>query len=136
MGAWGTGIYENDEALDFIEQLKESTDAYDLMKDKLQEASATDYMEVDVGNAVLVVVDIVCNVLNHSIAEIENEDLQDWLETNRSLDVHTLKDLALLALENILGEESELNELWQENEEEYPAWRGQIERLVRNLKSI
>lgn len=135
MGAWGSGIYENDEALDFIEELKESSDAYGLMEKTLQEVYASDYIEVDAGGAGLVVADIIVSVLNHSTTEIENEDLQDWLETNKSLEVQSLKELALLALEKILGEESELNQLWEENEEEYPTWREQVENLARNLKS-
>ncbi|MFD2521469.1 hypothetical protein [Emticicia soli] len=34
----------------------------------------------------------------------------------------------------LIGENSELNELWSENEEDYEEWRGGVEVLIKILE--
>jgi len=45
-----------------------------------------------------------------------------------------LKVNAVHALQKVIGENSELNELWAENEELYPKWRQTILDLIERLK--
>jgi hypothetical protein len=55
------------------------------------------------------------------------------VNSNKSVDVTELKGLAVMAMGKVLGEDSELNELWSENEELYPHWRSEIEAMIQGL---
>ncbi len=60
-------------------------------------------------------------------------DVDSFPERNPNIDLSDLKEKAVIALEKLLGEDSELNELWRENEEDYPFWRQGIEQLIERL---
>lgn len=60
-------------------------------------------------------------------------DVDSFPERNPNIDLSDLKEKAVIALEKLLGEDSELNELWRENEEAYPSWRQGIEQLIERL---
>ncbi len=47
--------------------------------------------------------------------------------------IENLKSDISEGLRRVLSGESELNELWLENEEDYPAWKGNIESILSNL---
>ena len=40
---------------------------------------------------------------------------------------------AIKALQRIKGDDSELRDLWEENEELYPKWIGNIDRIMKRL---
>ncbi|MEM1119180.1 MAG: DUF4259 domain-containing protein [Bacteroidota bacterium] len=41
--------------------------------------------------------------------------------------------MAVLALQKVLSDNSELNELWSENDELYPKWKSTLKDLMDRL---
>ena len=67
----------------------------------------------------------------------DDDDLKDWVNDKRGeISVKALAPTAVRALKVIIGKKSELNELWQENEEEYDFWKDKIERLMARLSAV
>ena len=54
-------------------------------------------------------------------------------ERHPDVDFSDLKNKAIQALQRLLDDDSELNELWADNEELYPAWKQGIEALIFRL---
>jgi hypothetical protein len=133
MGAWGIGLFEDDSALDFLEELAEAKDPLSLMNHSFTSAAATEYLEYDLAQSVLVSAAAIDTLLNGTQHGVDLEDLDAWVQRNPNLNVATLKPLAVAAIRRVLSEGSELRELWSENAKDYPVWRGGIESLVGRL---
>jgi hypothetical protein len=136
MGAWGHGHFENDAALDFMADIEESNNPKDLLNEAFDTADA-DYLETDVGTSAIVAAAYVDRQINGT--RFTSSEHDEPLEVDTFPDRHPdqnfsdLKEKAVQALINVLDENSELNELWEENEEDYPAWRESIEQMIQRL---
>ena len=64
MGAWGTGIFDDDTACDFLSELAGSKQPLDLMKRVLKDAPGSEYLEYDAGQGVLVSSAVIDTILN------------------------------------------------------------------------
>ena len=60
-------------------------------------------------------------------------DVDTFPDRHPEIDFRELRSNAVLALNKVLDDKSELNELWAENEEDYPSWRQGIEKLIQRL---
>ncbi len=78
--------------------------------------------------------------LNGTNYRTDNDEETDESNVNlfKSLykgeNLESLKETAIEALKKVISDKSELNELWSENEELYPKWKGNIESLINRLK--
>jgi hypothetical protein len=135
MGAWGVGLFDDDSALDFLEELTQTKDPLGLMNQSFTSATASEYLEYDSAQSVLVSAAAMDTLLNGTQHSDDLEDLDAWVQRNGNLNVATLRPLAVSALRRVLSEGSELRELWSENANDYPMWRGGIESLVARLDS-
>ena len=54
MGAWGHGHFEDDTAWDFMDEIEEAADPKEVINAALDAAIETEYLESDMGNAVIV----------------------------------------------------------------------------------
>ncbi|NBA74009.1 DUF4259 domain-containing protein [Emticicia sp. ODNR4P] len=137
MGAWGYKYYEDDDAFDFMDEIEASENPKELIEDALDTALESDYIDTTEGNAVIVSATYIDSQTNGTkFSESETGDILDvdsFPDRNPNIDLSDLKEKAVIALEKILGEDSELKELWQENEEDYPFWRKGIEKLIERL---
>lgn len=137
MGAWGHGYFENDSALDFMADVEESNDPKLLLQNAIEAGLESEYLEADEGDAVIVAAAYVDRYLNgtrYSGADDDEPlDVDTFPERHPQLNLADLKPAARKALARVIGEDSELNELWQENEEDYPAWRNGVEALINRL---
>ena len=139
MGAWGHKTFEDDSSLDLIDEWVNSDDAVSTMEQAIKEALASEYLDYEQGQAISVAAAVLDYKLNPGSTELqENEEMIDgldvWLQT---LDADRLKALApdvIKGLDMLVGENSELAELWAENEEIYPQWR-QVS-LDRNINIV
>ena len=130
MGAWGTGIFDDDTAMDFLNELTDSKDPLKLMKSALEDARAAKYLEYDGGQSALVASAITDAILNETSHAVGLEELDNLLAKHKGSDVSSLKSLASAAVRQVLSEGSELRELWAENVEDYPKWRANLESLA------
>lgn len=137
MGAWGTGIYENDSARDWAERLKDSDDGLDLVEDTLREVMMTAYIDATVGERGLVAADVVARVRRGGDGgdlSTYAEDVIAWLKQNPRADADMLLMTALDVVERITGDDSELVVLWNESGEfDFNMWRDTVAELQLRL---
>ena len=135
MGAWGAGILEDDTALDFIEeQLIPQRDPRAVMKEAFEAALAAEYVDYDMGHAVLVSAAAIRAALSgRELEEDEQEEWTQWREGLSTLDFSPLRPMAAQACLRVCAEESELCELWSENEELFPEWKAGVASLAATV---
>ena len=133
MGAWGSGVFENDDASDWVWELEDDNDmsvlhealaaAVDTPGDELIEAP-------DASNA-LAAAEIIAAARGHHGAELPSE-ARAWISRNAALvDARTVA-LATAAVERI-GIDSELKELWEEAESD--EWSLVVSDLLERLRA-
>ena len=138
MGAWGVGIFEHDAAYEWVDKIVDSDEPEEIFESIFVYALDTNYVEYDDCHGVTVSAEIIDMLVNKTNYNLEDEDdLKDWVEEKRGeLSVKSLAPTTVRALKVIIGKKSELNELWQENEEEYDFWKDKIERLITRLSNV
>ena len=96
MGAWDYGIFDDDTAYDFFEEIKENPHAFFLAS--FQNIIHEPYPITDDAHAVLVSAAYMDNLINGSFYRNENEELEDISNVNQfqllypALEVDDLKD--------------------------------------------
>jgi hypothetical protein len=135
MGAWGAGVFEDDTALDFIEeQLIPQSDPRAAMRQAFEAAVAADYVDYEAGHAVLVsAAAIRAAQTGQPLEEDEEEEWTGWREGLADLDFSQLTPLAAQACLRVCGEQSELCELWSENDALFPEWKSGIQSLAASF---
>ena len=116
MGAWGAGVFENDDAGDWVWELEDDNDM-SVLHEALAAAVDTPLDEAveaaDASNA-LAAAEIVAAARGHHGAELPSE-AREWIGRNAGLvDARTVA-LATAAVERV-SINSELTELWEEAE--------------------
>lgn len=129
MGAWGTGIFESDGALDFVLELTDTADLELVQQalDEVREAS-DDYMDVDIAERGLVSAEVVA-ALTGSPGDLP-DDLTDWL-AGQTLDPTITTKQAHQAV-RMIRDDSELRELWEESDD-FDGWLLGINDLLERL---
>lgn len=87
MGAWGTGIFENDDVLDWKADLLDS-DGIDLIEETIEEVLEEEYIESDLASNALGAIEILAALQGNPGKEILNnqsstEDLYDWIDKHK-----------------------------------------------------
>ena len=62
-------------------------------------------------------------VFNEKQYRCDDEDYFEWVKALKSFDFTPLKQKAIVAIDAVLSDSSEIKELWEENKELYSAWR-------------
>ncbi len=128
MGAWGYKSFDNDDACDWLDDLQDSDDLA-LLADTFT-AADTDYLEAPDGSCILAAAEILLALLGRGRAL--PEEAQEWVDSHAELNAALLKPAALTALEMLLGENSELDELWSESDE-HALWRADVQEMMDRL---
>lgn len=138
MGAWGHGYFEDDAALDFMADIEDSDNPKKVIRQAFDTANKAEYLESDEGSAAIVAATYVDRKLNGTkfspAAHDEPLDVDTFPDRNPDVDLSDLRKPAVEALQKVLSDNSELNELWAENDEDYPAWKQGVEQLIKRLK--
>ena len=138
MGAWGFGYFEDDTALDFMIRLEESDNPRQVIADAFESAVTSDYLEYEEGSAAIVAAAYVDRQVNGTrftpADQGEPLSVDTFPERNPKLDFSDLKKKAIQALNKLLTDDSELKQLWEENEDLYPSWRQGITQLIERLQ--
>lgn len=61
------------------------------------------------------------------------DELRTWTAANATLDPSRQLQAAVQKVDRVVAEHSELDELWKENEAEYPQWRASVLDLRARL---
>ena len=137
MGAWGIGIFDDDTAYDFFDDIE--ADAPGFFARSFRTATAADYLEYDDGIAALVSAAYLDNLLNGTTYKHENGEEEGPANVNRFAEYYSgpslrhLVPAAVEAVRSVRTGNSELRELWEENEEDYPSWQAMLEALEERL---
>lgn len=134
MGAWGMGVFDDDTSCEIIEDAIDEGTSIDVLISKALESSSSDYIEYTECHEIIVAGAMANALVNGAVYE-GVEDLSSWLESQNKEMATPHKNNLVSALNRVLEENSELNELWSENEDDYPTWKGNIESIIRDLNS-
>ena len=131
MGAWGYGSFENDDALDWVGDLQESTDTSAIVE-ALNSVTddAEDYIEASECSMAIAASEVVAALNGNGTSSSLPEEVTDWLAGKAVPDWQLLAN-AQKAVDAVLSA-SELKELWEESED-YPKWKKTLEDLKSRL---
>lgn len=116
MGAWGTGVFDNDGAGDLLGDLRDAEPGQrvDLAREALQLAvDTTDYLEVTEGEAAVAAAAVIAAARSgqgSSYSDGTERFAADFIPLPSGTDLA----LARQALDRVIGEQSEWRELWEE----------------------
>lgn len=134
MGAWGTGIFENDDVLDWKADLLDSDDI-DLIEETIEEVLEEEYIESDLASNALGAIEILAALQGKPGKEILNsqsntEDLYEWIDAHKGKGKNLISK-AKRAIKKI-KKDSELQELWEESGD-YSSWLNTLNDLESRL---
>lgn len=136
MGAWGTGIFDNDTACDWAYTLEESDDL-SVVEESLEKVISvgSEYLEAPDAEEALAAAEVIARLQgNYGDRNAYTETIDKWV-SERELKVSPeLARKALSAIERVLTEPSEILELWNESEE-FDAWKASISNLSSRIRA-
>lgn len=135
MGAWGTGYFENDDAMDWLNDLS-SNPGWQIVSAAFEEVESTkgDYLEAPEGSAAVAAAAVLAgkflSVTPAGPTSLGLPEAAIKVVDNLPAPSGGLATLAKSALAAVDAENSELFELWQEADpSDFKAWRASIRRL-------
>ena len=141
MGAWGTGIFENDSALDWFGDYEyQGASTVILTLFEVSETPNDDYLDVDMGASALAACEVVATAYGFPPKNEEDEFItQLSLHAVAIRNTDGLVAFSLKALDRVMDENSELLELWEESGGENEAsFRSNVldlrERLIKAIE--
>jgi len=143
MGGWGTGNFENDDAQDFLGQLK-SLGLDDLRPILTRAADQPDYLDAPESSIAVAAAAVVARLVVTARVDAARKEeasslaapreLADWISKNKAAAPPDLIDLARRAVERVRTN-SELKDLWLEAEG-LNEWSAALRDLEGRLKGI
>lgn len=130
MGTWAVDSFGNDDAADWAFGLEEAKDL-SLVETTLDKTivSADEYLEAPDAAEALAAIEVIARLQgNWGTRSPYSEPADNWVEANKLVPTNTLVSKAHRVLDLILGQNSELNELWQESDE-YAEWVASVVEL-------
>lgn len=135
MGAWAEDAFGNDTACDWAGDFSDNPSI-----DKIEEAinlviESDEYLDSDLASEALVACEIIARLKgNFGEMSAYSESIDAWVKSVNILPSNELILRAQKAIVRILGENSELSELWDEggiNEK----WHAEMENLQKRVSS-
>jgi Domain of unknown function (DUF4259) len=135
VGAWGSGVFENDTACDFASTVAEGggmptfTEALDRIL-----SSESEYLEAPDAEEGLAAAEIVARLLGHPGKETAyTASIDAWVKSAQITASDELIEKAKLSIVRILSEPSELLELWTDSDD-FDGWKRSVEDLLARLQ--
>jgi hypothetical protein len=136
MGAWGPGSFDNDSACDWAYSLEESKDL-SLVEAAMEKvlASGPGYLEAPDSEEALAAIEVLARLKgNFGVRDAYTEGVDAWVAKNKLQVSPELTKKALVTIERILSEPSEIVELWHESGE-FDDWKRNVEDLKLRISS-
>ncbi|WP_379653767.1 DUF4259 domain-containing protein [Pseudoxanthomonas sp. UC19_8] len=134
MGAWGLGSFENDEAADLVLDALERNDL-SVLQDAL-EAVLTTSGEIEASDAcrAIAATEMLAAILGEPAEAAQEQDgVMDWVARVDQFPDERLVAKGRLALQKILGPDSELCDLWRESGD-LEAWMAEVVKIESRLR--
>jgi len=131
MGAWGPNAFDNDAACDWAYEL-DADSGLELVKETLESVTRADneYLDADRGSEALAACEVLARLQGNAGSAESTEAVEAWVRSQSKKPGPELIALAERAIEQMLGENSELRDLW-EGSEEWPAAVADLKRRLR-----
>ncbi|MDR0237302.1 DUF4259 domain-containing protein [Acinetobacter sp.] len=138
MGTWSHEPFGNDIASDWAYEFEEN-DGYEVIEDafdQIIDMATEEFIDADIGCIAHAAAEVLAKSFTDGVAENEYypEPVEKWLQHNQHKHNYELIPKALLALNLLISENSELDELWQDSDD-YEDWTKNIAELKETLKS-
>lgn len=136
MGTWAVDAFGNDYAQDWAEDLQETSNL-DAVENTLDTAldNGGDMLEAPFAAEALVAIEVLARLQGKGGARSDDSETVDqWVE-QRKPKAKLRTDLAakaVLVIERVLSEQSELRELWADSEH-FEEWRAAVEELKARI---
>jgi hypothetical protein len=130
MSVWDIGPFDNDLAMDWVQDLQESNDLYyieDTLNNVLEEGDT--FIPMPFACEALAAIEVLARLQGQPGGEAV-DDVDAWVETARKKFRRRadLVEKSLKVLDLIVSEKSELANEWAQTDE-HVAWRGMVEQL-------
>jgi hypothetical protein len=133
MGAWGTGAFDNDAAGDWSGELEDAEDLA-LVEEAFQEVLdvGDDYLDSDEACRALAACEVVARLNGHwGERNSYSQDVDDWVQTHPQTPSDELVRTALMVIDRIRTQPSELPELWGEGDAS--EWNAAVDDLRQRV---
>lgn len=142
MGCWSYQLLCDDVSLDVLEELAESEELVADLEGYLDEAimAKDEYLEYDICQYALTaaaIIDAALNGIDWALltqAGKEQPEFEEIIANASREGVGDLQEKAGKVIDLAMKEDSELRELWEENEEYYQSWLDNLEEIKNRLK--
>ena len=134
MSAWGPGTFDDDVANDWLEDLYES-DPRAFFRECLDLSGQVDYVDYVACVGVTCSAEMIHGVLHGPRDGLPEAALQ-WLRENRTLSVWALLPGAIAGMRRVLGPDSEMREMWEDEAEICSQWVATTDNLFKRLLAI
>ncbi len=133
MGPWGLGTFEDDVACDWLEDLGDS-DPIEFFRVCLD---LTDQGDLDYAACVGVVctAEMVLALLREP-REGFPDSASSWLRDHADLPVAPFLPQTVSGLYQVMAEQSEMHQLWEDNRERYGQWKRRMHDLIDRLEAL
>lgn len=140
MSVWDIGPFDNDLALDWVQDLQESNDLYyieDTLNNVLDEGD--NLIPMPFACEALAAIEVLARLQGQpgTPGDETEDDVAAWVETVRKKFKRRadLVEKSLKALDLIVSEKSELANEWAQTDE-HVAWRGLVEQLRARVAAV
>jgi hypothetical protein len=136
MGAWGVNAFDNDTACDWASELEgaEGLSAVAASLDAVLD-TGEDYLDSGEACAALAACEVIARLNgNWGVRNGYTEAVDHWVESHPQKPPPNLVRKAVAAIERVLGESSELPDLWKESPE-YADWQRAVENLRMRVQT-
>ena len=133
MGAWGVWAFDNDDASDWANDL-ESVDDFSLVESALESVeSADDYLDAPDACIALAACEVLARANGGGgVKNSYTEVVDNWVRKHKLKPPKALMARARRAITRVLGENSELRELWDASDSA-KEWRDGVADLRARL---
>lgn len=114
MGAWGVGTFDNDAALDWVATLDEG-EGIDVLRATFADTFQDEYLDADNGCAALAAAEVVAALAGKPAASLP-DSVTNWVARVEIELTPTDIALARRSVERVRAHDSELLELWSEDD--------------------
>lgn len=130
MGAWSSGSFGNDDALDWVYELEES--GVGAIRETLEAVVAQEgYLEASDACCAVAAAEVIAASLGQLPPGDLPDEVTDFLQSEPAIGVD-LVELARTALGRVLSADSELLELWRDTAD-FAEWKAGVDDIANRL---
>jgi Domain of unknown function (DUF4259) len=136
MGAWGAGLFDNDDARDWAADFERAPSQQALREAFEAVIGVEDYLERDPGSHALAAAEVLAAARGRSCRDLPPA-LRNWAVANQGVATPDLVTQALAAIDRVMTvESSEVAQLWAETarDADADAWLANVGDLRRRLR--